>query len=59
MIIYLWGDKMKKAVSYMMIGALGVTAYRMYMDNKCIIKSKMKKLKKAGIYACNKVKAIF
>lgn len=50
---------MKKAISCMAIGALGVAFYNIYMDNKCMIKSKMRKLKKAGMHACDKVKAIF
>ncbi len=50
---------MKKAISMMMIGALVVTGCTYYMENKCMIKSKMRKMKKAGIAACNKVKAIF
>ena len=50
---------MKKALSYMMIGALGVTAYYMYMDDECMLARKMKKLKKAGINAANKVKTMF
>ena len=49
---------MKKAISYMMIGALGVAAYYMYMDNKCLINSKMRKLKRVSMDACDKVKAM-
>lgn len=43
----------------MMVGALGVTAYYMYMDNKCALAGKMKKIKKAGMNAANKVKTMF
>ena len=43
----------------MMIGALGVTAYYMYMDKNSMLACKMKKLKKAGMNAANKVKTMF
>lgn len=50
---------MKKAWSYMSIGALGATAIMMYMNNKSSVDKSMRKMKKNGKDAYNKVKAMF
>lgn len=46
---------MKKAISYMLIGALAAGMISVYMDNDCTFKRKIRKLKKSSIDAANKV----
>lgn len=48
---------MNKAISYILIGAVGATAVIMYMQNKDDLRYKMHQLKQAGLDKINKVKA--
>ncbi len=50
---------MKKAIAYMMIGAATYGVVSMMICNKNSVERKLKKLKKSGMDAYNKVKAIF
>ncbi len=50
---------MKKAWSYMSIGALGATLVMMYMNNKSSIDKSVRKMKKNSKDAYSKVKAMF
>lgn len=49
----------KKALSYMIIGALAYGVVDMYVNKKSTIDKHFKKIKKDGMEAINKVKAIF
>ncbi|MFY9422391.1 MAG: hypothetical protein GX482_00315 [Acholeplasmataceae bacterium] len=48
---------MNKALSYMLIGALGSGALFLYLNNRETINSKMKKLKREGLNRIKKIKA--
>lgn len=50
---------MKKALSYMIIGAVTYGAIDMWLCNRNEINKQFKKMKKNGMEAYNKVKAIF
>jgi len=53
------GGTMNKALSYMMIGALGSSAVFLYMQNKDDIRRKMHQIRQDGMRQMNKVKAHF
>ncbi|MDD4001043.1 MAG: hypothetical protein PHX62_09180 [Bacilli bacterium] len=48
---------MNKALSYMVIGALGSSAVFLYLNNREKINSKMHKLKQDGMNKIRKIKA--
>ncbi|HHX81010.1 MAG TPA: hypothetical protein GX692_08105 [Acholeplasmataceae bacterium] len=48
---------MNKALSYMIIGALGSSAVLLYLNNRETINNKMKKLKREGLNRIKKIKA--
>lgn len=48
---------MNKALSYMIIGALGSSAVFLYLNNREMINSKLKKLTRDGMNKIRKVKA--
>lgn len=53
---------MRKALSYMLIGAAAYGIINMMVCNNssiCRLEKKMKRLKRNGMEACNKVKAMF
>ena len=50
---------MKKALSYMLIGALAYGAVDMWINNGTLIMKHMRRMKKSGMEACNKIKAMF
>jgi hypothetical protein len=51
------GGILNKALSYMLIGALGSGALFLYLNNRETINSKMKKLKREGLNRIKKIKA--
>lgn len=53
------GVKMKKAWSFISIGALASAAMMMYINNKSSVDKAMKNMKKTSKSAYNKVKAMF
>ncbi len=50
---------MKKALSYMLVGACMYGAVDLWMTKGPQIMRHMKKMKKSGLEACEKIKAIF
>ena len=50
---------MKKAFTYMLIGALTYGAVDMWMSHSDLIAKHIKRMKRSGMDACNKIKAMF
>lgn len=48
---------MKKALSFMVVGAIGATSVILYMQHKDEIRYKVHQIKQAGLDKINKVKA--
>lgn len=50
---------MNKALSYVLIGALGASAVFLYFNNRTEIDEQMRKLKQGGMRQINKIRAHF